>query len=164
MKKILMFSISLLFIGCSKHAVTYNNQQDNSHIVLAKEDTGNPPIPEVLNINHCFSKNTQKEKIKCLKIYDKDKRIPKVVSKIYLASSRAGVDTITLNLNGRKRLLIHADKTNVKENIYTNIPNTIIYRDSSHTITFDINVKDIKDKVKIYDGEDKLLIEYIIIR
>lgn len=162
MKKTLIVSISLLFIGCSKHTITYNNQPNNSRIVLADTDT--PPIPEVLNINYCFSKQTQEAKIKCLKIYDKDNRNPKVVPKVYLASSRAGVDTVKLELNGRSRLLIHADKTNVKEPIHTNIPNTIIYRDASNTITFDISVSNIEEKVIIYDGDNKVLAEYRIIK
>jgi len=163
MKKAILFSISLLFVGCSQYNTTNTMQVNNDRTLLSKNDTGNPPNPEALNINHCFRKKTSEEQQKCFKLYDKDTRTP-IVVKVYLASSRAGNDVMKLKLEGSSRLLINADKTNVQEPISIDVPNTIIYRDSSDTITFDINVKDIKkNRVIIYDGDHNPLVEYKII-
>jgi len=152
-----------LVTGCSakseavKHKVV--NIQDK---IVASSDDDKGGNPEVKSINECFTKK-DKARENCFNLfYPGDIKIytyPSYGTKIKLAGRKSSIERKKFRLIGQERFIIYIDVSQIKIPIKCNIKSAKQSK-YKNTITIDIPVKDIKNRVILKDNMGKILIDY----
>ncbi len=168
--KITLLSIttcSFLLLGCTNN--TKNIIQTSSNIYLSEKNKEPGGNPEVMNFHLCFNKKNKMQQKNCLNNY-LDKEDKKIV--IYIAKNRllkpissrdSTQDLRTFNLQGKEEFIIYTNLDETIGKISTNIPHAKLYQENNK-VTIKIDVKDIEDKVILYNNNSEVLVEYRIIK
>ena len=120
--------------------------------------------PEVNAINQCLQ-FAGKARFDCLdKLYPEDSNItiyPPSNLRIRLAGRTSSIEKGKFNLKNQNIFLLSVDISNVILPISCNITTAKITNYGSNRV-INMDVKDIRDKIILRDGDGKLLLEYTI--
>ena len=160
-KKIKFIGASILFIIILTISSIAVDNGGNGEVESSKGGNG-----EVLH--HSFAEGKEKVKKAFEKIYGKKDFIVRIINKALKAvgardgDSYAPTKDVNISIQD-ERFVIHANISRAKRPISCNIPTAIIVQDDNF-VTLDIEVKDIGDKVMLYNQDNQLLLEYYVIR
>ena len=142
----------------------FNKEVLNKKTFLVENGRGKGGNSEVKTIDQCFKFKTQARN-KCLNIfYPNNINItiyPQSGEIIKLAGRKSSIEKRKFNLGGEDRFILHLDISTVKLPIHCNIKTAKLSPDKN-TLIVDIDVKDIKNQVTLYDKNNRLLLEYTI--
>jgi len=166
--KILSIYIStcLLFFATSCTLTTHNKSNLNKKIIV-QNGRGKGGNSEVKIINQCLKKIKNQERDKCLDIfYPNNINItiyPSTREIIKLAGRTSSIEKREFNLGGEDRFILHLDISEVELPVNCNIKTAKLSHDET-SLVVDIDIKDIKKRVTLYDKNNKLLLDYTIIK
>ena len=141
--------------------------------LMAEDNDGIPPKNngEVEFTDNCFKSTESAEK--CIKnIYPNIDLDAVLVANTFIekaintiTGSRGGSNTFKqdINLTQQKHLIIYADISKVKKPITVNISNAILTQNQTR-LSIKMDIEDIKDKIILRNRENKILVEYKIIK
>ena len=116
-------------------------------------------------LHHSFAESKQKVEKVLEAIYGEKDFVIRLVTKALKAVGARGEDSYApvrdINISNTDRFIIHADISRAKKPVNCSIPTAIIEQDANF-VTLDIDVKDIGDKVILYNRDNQLLLEYKI--
>jgi len=114
-------------------------------------------------LHHSFAESKKRVEEVLEKIYGNKNFMVRVVNNALKAVGARGEDSYVpqrdINISNQDRFIIHVDISRAKRPISCNIQTSIIEQDANF-VTLDIDVKDIGDKVMLYNRDNELLLEY----
>ena len=141
-----------------------NKETLNKKTFLVETGRGKGGNSEVKTINQCFKFKSQARN-ECLNIFYPDNInitiYPQSGEIIKLAGRKSSIEKREFNLGGEDRFILHLDISTVELPVNCNVKTAKLSQDKNILIV-DMDVKDIKNRVTLYDKNNKLLLEYII--
>ncbi|MCH9740550.1 MAG: hypothetical protein K0U38_06890 [Epsilonproteobacteria bacterium] len=164
MKKTTISIISMLLLLFTTSCSSSSPQSEQK--VIALEETGNNGgNPEVKKIHKCFGYENE-ARSECLdKLFPEEINIkiyPPSGERVKLAGRNSSAEKVEFNLKGQERFIFNVETSQVKLPISCNVSTRLFQSDNR--LTVDVAVKDIDDKVTLYDREGKVLLDYTVVK
>jgi len=166
-KKLYIFiGLYLLFFATSCTTKTYQTDNIHQKNILAGKGKNKGGNPEVKIINDCF-KLKNEARNSCLNIFYPDKLniivYPPSGEIIRLAGRKSSIERREFDLKGEDKFIFYLDISRVNLPIRSNVISSKYFFDK-RDLVIDVDVKKIRKDIILYDGDNRVLLEYKIVK